>query len=244
MALNFYQKVKNVYFKNLFKEGQNSLISIGSELGLNELTRSTEILDFDYDNDGDLDIYVTNADSKSFFYENKTLNANQTSDFAWLKVSLLGTVSNRDAIGTKLSVTTSEGTIIRYYNGVGMLSQSLKPVHFGLNKATIINELKVTWPSGFVQVFTDLPINKTIRFTEGRGFEILNAAPSAKIYGCTDPSSCKYNPLATANDNSCYSESSNVVSGSTNSGFNSIESYSYPIENNTEAIWTVEGGKY
>jgi hypothetical protein len=237
------QGQKNIYFKNLHKEGQKSFINITSGLGLNELTRSTEILDFDYDNDGDLDIYVTNTDSKSFFYENKTLNANQTSDLAWLKVSLIGTVSNKDAIGTKLSVTTNDGTLIRYYNGVGMLSQSLKPVHFGLNKATIINEIKITWPSGFVQVYTDLPINKSLRFTEGRGFEILNATPSAKIYGCTDPNSCSYNSLATANDNSCYNESSNEISGPTDSGFNSIESYTFPIEDTTEAIWTVEGGK-
>ncbi len=237
------QGQKNVYYKNLQKEGQKSFTNIGSDLGLNELTRSSEVLDFDYDNDGDLDIYVTNTDSKSFFYENKTLNANLTSDLAWLKVSLVGTVSNRDAIGTKLSVTTNEGTIIRYYNGVGMLSQSLKPVHFGLNKATIINELKITWPSGIVQVFTNLPINKTIRFTEQQGYAILNFSPSAKIYGCTDPSSCRYNPLATANDNSCNYESSNVISGPTDSGFNSIESYNYPLENNIEAIWTVEGGK-
>lgn len=237
------QPQKNVYFKNLHKEEGESFLNISEEIGLNEATKSTDIADFDYDNDGDLDIYVTNTDRKSYFYENKTINANETSDLTWLKVSLQGTTSNRDAIGTKLSVTTSEGTIIRYYNGVGMLSQSLKPVHFGLNKAIQINELKITWPSGKVDTYTNLPVNKTIKVTESQGFKIIYTSPSSKIYGCTDPKSCLYNPLATANDNNCYFETQKEITGNSESGYNKVESYSYAIEDTTEAIWTVEGGK-
>ena len=62
----------NVYYKNLAIEGGLGFEDISVELGLNAATVSVEVLDFDYDNDGDLDMYVTNSDQNSFLYENKT----------------------------------------------------------------------------------------------------------------------------------------------------------------------------
>ena len=76
----------------------------------------------------------------------------------------------------------------RYHSGVGFFGQSLKGVHFGLNQATQITELKITWPSGIVDTYSNLNTNITIRAIEGQGFEILDIQPSQKVYGCIDPS--------------------------------------------------------
>jgi hypothetical protein len=233
----------NVYFRNLNSEGIDDFEDASDEVGLNDLTISVETVDFDYDNDGDLDIYVTNGDQTSFLYENKLLNFDESSNLNWFKVSLQGMVSNRDAIGTELTLTTESGIIKRYYTGIGLLGQSLQPVHFGLNETTQIQDLTIKWPSGIIESYQDLDSNTIVKAIEGQGIEVLDIGPSIKIYGCTDPDSCSYNPEATLEDGSCTYLTSNDISGSTNSGFLSTESYSYPLSQGSSALWEVIGGE-
>ena len=233
----------NVYYKNLYVEGGNGFTDASSSSNLGDTTISVEAVDFDYDNDGDLDIFVTNSDRASYFYENKTLNFDVPSDLSWFKVSLQGTISNRDAIGTKLKVTTTNGQYIRNYSGVGFLSQSLQPVHFGLSTINQIDELEIIWPSGLVETYQNLDTNIIIKAIEGQGYQILDIQPSIKIYGCTDPNSCSYNPEATLNDGSCTYLPSNFIVGSSNSGFFKTETYTYPLSDNATANWQILGGE-
>ena len=232
----------NAYYRNLYREGQNTFADISNYLGLNDVTRSVEAQDFDFDNDGDLDLFVTNSYGTSFFYENKILNANEEATLNWFKVTLQGTVSNRDALGTKVSIKTSDGNYLRYNSGVGFLSQSLKPLHFGLDKAVQINQLIISWPSGLVETYQNLNTNLHIKATEGQGYEILNIEPSVKIYGCTDPNSCNYNPLATASDNSCEYLDPKEILGATQTSPYSVEVYAYDLAPDSKTVWTVEGG--
>ncbi len=234
----------NHYFKNLNVEGQNTFEDVSVQLGLNEETISVEVIDFDYDNDGDIDLFVTNSDGPSYFYENKTRNFDDTEIVLhWFKISLEGTISNRDAIGTIIALTTTEGTIKRYFSGVGFLSQSLQPVHFGLNSATEILSVEIKWPSGLIETFNDLPSDTTIKATEGQGYVILDILPSQKIYGCTDSFSCSFNPEATLDDGSCtYLESQTIV-GNTSSSFLRTEIYTYTITSGSTTNWQVSGGE-
>ncbi len=233
----------NTYYRNLYREGQNTFADISGHTNLGDVTRSMEAQDFDYDNDGDLDLFVTNSYGASFLYENKILDSRDTTDLKWFKVSLEGTISNRDAYGTKVSITTSDGAYIRYYSGVGFLSQSLKPVHFGLDETAQIDEVKIFWPSGMIESYQNLTANIHIKAIEGQGYQILDIAPSEKIYGCTDSKSCTYNPSATASDNSCeYIESKEII-GETRTGLNRVESYTYASNPDSQLVWTVEGGE-
>ena len=235
---------ENVYYRNLHSEGQAMFEDASIELGLNENTESVEVLDFDYDNDGDMDLLVTNGDGSVLFYENKLLNFDDTEiTLNWFKVQLEGTTSNRDAIGTVITLTTNNGTLKRYYSGVGFLSQSLQGVHFGLGNATQISELEIHWPSGLIETFNNLDSKITIKATEGQGFEILNIQPSQKIYGCTDPVSCSYNADATLDDGSCAYLVSQPIDGNTSSSFLRTDTYTYNIAAGSTAIWQVSGGE-
>ena len=232
----------NTYFKNLHIEGQNSFENVSEAVGFADETISVEVVDFDYDNDGDLDLFVTNNNGPSYFYENKLLNFDETSSLKWFKVALQGTVSNRDAIGTKLELTTSNGTLLRYHSGVGFFGQSLQAIHFGLQTESTITTLKIIWPSGLEEIHENLEVNTIIKAIEGQGYEVLDIIPSQKIYGCTDSDSCNYNPEATLEDGSCEYLPSNEISGNTTSGFLRTEIYSYPIANGSTASWSVQGG--
>ena len=233
----------NYYFEN---KNTNNTVTFSSDnnQGIGELTISVEALEFDYDHDGDLDLFITNSNRNSFFYENTTLGNSDPNPPKWFQLSLQGTFSNRDAIGTKITLTTDKDTFIRYYNGVGFLGQSLKPVHFGLADATIIKELKIKWPSGNVDVYNDLELNTFGKAIEKSSYEKLTIQPAVKILGCTDSNSCNYNPNATINDGSCtYAEVSQEISGATNVSFFSKENYSYNLEATHKIEWKVEGGK-
>jgi hypothetical protein len=233
----------NVYYKNLTAEGLSGFEDASEALNFNALTMSVEAVDFDYDNDGDLDIYVTNSDQQSILYENKLLNYDEESTLQWFKIMLQGTVSNRDAIGTRLTLRTNERDYVRHYTGVGFLSQSLQAVHFGLSDNIEIEELEIKWPSGLIEIHQNLEENTTIRAIEGEGFTVLDLQPSQKIKGCTDPFSCNYNPEATLDDGTCSYLDANAISGASNSGFFRIEDYNYPIEIGSTANWIVTGGE-
>ncbi|WP_323789334.1 FG-GAP-like repeat-containing protein [Psychroserpens sp.] len=233
----------NVYYKNLAIEGQTGFEDYSAQVNFNDLTVSVEAVDFDYDNDGDLDIFVTNSDQASFFYENKLLNFDEPITQNWFKVLLQGTVSNRDAIGTTLTISTNLGQFKRYYTGVGFLSQSLQAVHFGLGNENVINELEIKWPSGLVETYQDLDANTTVRAIESQGITPLDIEPSQKIIGCTDPNSCTYNPDATLDDGTCTYLPSNQISGNVSSGFLATETYTYPIAPGSTSVWQVSGGE-
>ncbi len=239
----FTDEEYNAYYKNLLVEGEDALIEISEEINLRDLTISVSAVDFDYDNDGDIDIFVTNSDRHSYFYENKTLNFNEESNLNWFKVMLQGTQSNRDAIGTQLTLTTAARTIKRYYSGIGFLGQSLAPVHFGLNDVSDILELSIQWPSGLIETYQNLDSNTTINAIEGQGYQVLNIQPSIKISGCIDPTSCTFNLNAYIDDGSCTYLQVKEITGNSNSGFLKEETYTYPLVETSTTNWTIIGGE-
>lgn len=233
----------NHYFRNNFPN--NNFADLSIQLGFNQSTMSMDANDFDYDNDGDLDLIVSDSNGSFLFFENRMLNFDDISPIKnWVKIQLEGTISNRDAIGATVTVTTEDSTYKRYHSGVGCLSQSLKPIHFGLNTDSEILSIQIKWPSGLVELHNNFSPNTTLKFIENQGFEILNISPSPKVYGCTDPNSCTYNPEATINDNSCVYLSDSDISGLTNPSVLSTEIYSYTSSNpDTILQWSVVGGE-
>ena len=93
---------------------------------------------FDYDDDGDLDLLVANFRSTPYLYENRSITT------SWIKVSLEGTVSARDAYGAVVTIRTNGKVYHQSHNGVDFLGQSRQPLHFGLGFAEVVEQLSVT----------------------------------------------------------------------------------------------------
>lgn len=234
---------KNVYFESMYNEGTVGFRP-NPDVGLNELTISVDALDFDFDLDGDLDLFVTNSDEQSYFYSNRLITTDNidTHNYKWLKVSLEGTISNRSAIGTTLTLTTADEVYKRYYNGVGFLGQSNKPVHFGIPQNEEIISLVVNWPSGLEESFETINEKTHIKITESEGIEVIDEAPADIPTGCTDPSACNFDPDAVENDGSCNYLPTTSISGPTSSAYYAVETYSYALPSGSTITWMVDGG--
>jgi hypothetical protein len=117
----------------------------------------------DFDNDGRLDLFVSNANNLPYLYRNTAPSLAH-----WAGFVLEGKASNREAVGTRLRLTAGGRTLLRFIDGGnGFAAQSSRRVHFGLGKAERIDKLEVLWPSGLRQVFENLPADRWVRFVEG-----------------------------------------------------------------------------
>lgn len=116
----------------------------------------------DYDNDGDLDIYIANLNSRGMFLRNNKGNQNN-----WLMINLIGTASNRDAIGSRVKIT-SGGKVqtTQKKSTSGYLSQNDHRLHFGIAKNELVEEIEIKWPSGKVQVIENTKANQILTVTE------------------------------------------------------------------------------
>lgn len=229
----------NYYFKNISNENNTRAFedksSNFSDFGVSSISKC--VAEFDFDNDGDLDLIVGDFESNVKFYEN-TLNNTSS----WVKIVLEGTISNKNAFGSIIKLKSNNINQQRLHHGSRFLSQSITPVHFGLNNTTSIDEISIKWPNGLEETFTDLSVNTTIKFTEGEGFEYLDDINITPTFGCTDINACNYNSEATQNDNSCTYLSSENITGNINPAPLSIQEYTISSSNFTNYEWSVENG--
>jgi len=160
----------NRIYKNS-RDGSFEDISEGS--GIENLTGSKGIALSDFDGDGKLDAVVGDSDSTYRLFRNVT-----TTDYGWLSVTVEGSGPvARDAIGTKIFVTTSDGRV-QYQDvksGNGFCSGNDMANHFGLGEETV-ESLTLLWPDGSSETFGSVPQNQRRHFVYGQvvfadGFE-------------------------------------------------------------------------
>ena len=121
----------------------------------------------DYDRDGDMDLFVVNQGGAPHLYRNVTPRGNRH----WLEVSLVGTVSNRDACGARVIATVGSARLLRqvFCGSTSVNSGSQKAVHFGLGEATGVDKLAILWPSGKRQELTAVKVDRLLTVTEAGG---------------------------------------------------------------------------
>jgi enediyne biosynthesis protein E4 len=123
-------------------------------------------------NDGQLDIVVNDIDGAPLVLRNHGIPGNH-----WVSFELVGTQSNRLAVGARLKLVAGGITQTdEIHSGGSYLSQNDTRVHFGLGKATKVDSLEIHWPSGRVEMLKDLEADKFYSLLEGQGI-----VPSEKI---------------------------------------------------------------
>ena len=116
----------------------------------------------DYDNDGDPDIVIMNSDQRAVLLRNDGGNTKN-----YLSIKLVGTQSNRDGIGAKVTVTTGNMTQIREVkSGSSYASGSDTRVLFGLGENQDIEKVSIVWQSGTTQELRDVSINQVLTIVE------------------------------------------------------------------------------
>jgi hypothetical protein len=119
----------------------------------------------DFDNDGDLDIVVNNVhDTPDLF------RLDQTGERHWIALKLVGTESNRSAIGARVRLVTADGVQLQEVRGGGSYySQSDLRVHFGLGQSRSVERIEVRWPNGRSEAWTELAVDRFHTLKEGAG---------------------------------------------------------------------------
>ena len=119
----------------------------------------------DLDNDGDIDIVISNNNSQAnLLIRSGTPNAN------WIGFSLVGTKSNRDAIGARVIIETSEKIQTKYVNTAGSyLASNDKRLLVGLGDNSIVKTITIQWPNGQSNVYSDLKSKRYYQIIEGDG---------------------------------------------------------------------------
>ena len=118
----------------------------------------------DIDNDGDLDVLITTNHGPAFLYRNDQTAGNRS-----IRFRLIGTKSNRDAIGSMVRIYYGGETSSRLVkSGSSFLSQSELPVTFGLGHRPNIDRAVISWPSGRTEEYKNLAVGR-YTCTEGKG---------------------------------------------------------------------------
>lgn len=159
--------IPNTLFKN-----KGRVFELDQESGIMDYGIGRGAVSFDYDNDGDLDLFVVNQRPvydvsnrggivKSKLYKN---NSNQNN---WLKVRLKGKQSTLRGLGARVKLFLPELQMIREVDGGSShASQNSSIVHFGLGRNQKVDSVSVTWPGGKIQSIKNPDINTTIKIEE------------------------------------------------------------------------------
>ena len=116
----------------------------------------------DIDNDGDIDFFVLNIDQPSLLLRNDGGNR-----YNWLTLRLIGTGSNKDAIGARVTLRSADLTqVAERMSSSSYLSQNDPRLHFGLGARNKVDEIIVKWPSGKVRQLKDVQVNQFLTVTE------------------------------------------------------------------------------
>jgi len=164
---------RNLLFRNLTPR---PFVEVGRSAGpgfaLEKVSRG--LVSGDIDNDGDLDLLVTNNGQTADLLRNDGGSRGNA-----LLVRLIGTESNRDGVGTQLRLTTGTRTQVREVKaGSSYLGQNDARQHFGLGTLTRVDRLEVRWPSGRTELLQNVAANQIITVREGHG--IVGRLPFAR----------------------------------------------------------------
>jgi hypothetical protein len=157
-----YRQRKQV-FVNEGRRFRHATAEIGGGLLVEQSSRGAAF--GDYDNDGDVDVLVINMNERPTLLRNDTPHTNH-----WITLRLIGSKSNRSAIGASVRIEAAGRKQVAAVRGDGSyLSHHDTRAHFGLASATRVDRLEIRWPSGLVETATALAVDRFYVAKEGAG---------------------------------------------------------------------------
>ncbi len=170
-----YREPKTLFFNQRNGTFCNADLLAGPALIEPRVSRGVAVVDLF--NNGNVDVVVEDLDGAPMVLQNMGVPGTH-----WVSFELAGTKSNRLAIGARLKVVAggmAQTEEVR--SGGGYLSQHDLRIHFGLAKATVIDELEIRWPSGNVETIKNLAADKFYSVLEGSGIvDHAKIEPGAK----------------------------------------------------------------
>jgi|GEM_PF-576159 len=184
LLVTFGNEQENVLFHN---DGKGSFTQVTGEPVAATKGNAQAATWVDYDNDGDLDLFVGDrhqswGESRNKLYQNNGTQHN------WLEVKLAGVVSNAAAIGARLKVFAGGRVLVHdLATSSGRDAGNPLVAHFGLGEAVQADYLKVEWPSGTVQWLEGVPANQIIRLQEAEKRTLAPVPPYGLTARATSP---------------------------------------------------------
>ncbi|MCP4195261.1 MAG: redoxin domain-containing protein [Planctomycetaceae bacterium] len=165
-GLSFSGNERNCVFLNA---GDSTFSNVAAVSGIDFPDDARAVGRVDWDADGDLDLWVSNRNAPQVRFLRNDLAS--SSDNRWIAFRLTGRKSNRDAIGARLELVSKpavEPNLTRTLRaGDGYLTQSSKWITIGVGSDLRRCDVRVTWPSGWVSEYSDLPVSQRYQLVEG-----------------------------------------------------------------------------
>lgn len=164
-------KQRKLFYRNL-RDGTFAEIAGEVSAALLERRVSRGVAFGDYDEDGAVDLIVNELDGAPMLLHNELAKTAGKDSANWVQLKLVGTKSNRNAVGAKVKLTAGKLTQVdEVRSGDSYLSHSDWRLHFGLAEARAIEQVEIQWPNGSVEKLKNLPINQTLTITEGKSWQ-------------------------------------------------------------------------
>ena len=190
--LDFYLGTGDIYVSELMpnvmflNQAGKRFVNVTMAGGFGHLQKGHAVSFADIDHDGDQDVYIQMGGAFLCDKYNDALFENPGFGNNWITIKLVGTQSNRSAIGARIRAEIVERqverSVYRHVNSGGSFGCNPLRQTLGLGKANSIRKLEIFWPTtGQTQVFEDVPVNQTMRITEGsKVYEQVHLEPHRK----------------------------------------------------------------
>ena len=147
---------KDLLYENVGGRFQDVSARSGPALQVDRVGRGLAVADFD--NDGNLDVVITNVGRPPVLLRNTGVNAGN-----WIVIRAKGRKSNAFGLGATVTLETADGVQVREINNAASyLSSSDVRLHVGLRAAKTVKRIEIAWPGGAKQVLTDVPANQVL----------------------------------------------------------------------------------
>ena len=155
----------NLLFRN---DGRGGFDDVSAISGASDWGTGRGAAYADFNGDGCLDLFLVNLGRSAASGEPVRMFQNRC-DWTnnWLVVETEGTVSNRDGIGARITLTVGDRKQVREITaGASNSSQNMLPAHFGLGNMDVVDKVRVQWPSGALQILRDVTPNQVLTVVE------------------------------------------------------------------------------